>query len=337
MSFQTMAFALAGEIPGLPFPLAQTKIQEALGNIYDDQLWSFQLAESGWLTPGLLFPTGTSGLGPSSGTITTTAYSNQIVGNATAAAAWLAYSLAGTMPLLTQLQIRSPYYSLYNIVAYDGVNTFTIDRLWMEPAGAGQSYMVYQSAFAAPVSDFKRFFELRDTTNAAPLDYWTYSRRDLAIIDPERTIFNIPSYVVPYETDKRAGSSTSGYMLFELWPHPLSILPYTMSYLRRGPSLTLPSDTIPSPLTEELVMWRAREVSYLWKESQKGDDMKRGSGADWHFLAQAAAVEYQKRWKKISDLDRDLCELYWSRFTRNLNGFGEPFATMNNGLNIGRW
>lgn len=328
-----MCFEIAGET-GIPMPLAQTKINEALGTIYDEQIWSFQLRESGWLTPGLLFANGNQ----SSGTITTTAYSNHIVGDATASALWQAYLNAGTLPLLTQFQIRSPYYSLYNIVAYDGVSTFTLDRPWMEPAGSGQAYMIYQAYFAAPVSDFKRFFEVRDTTNAAPLDYWSYSRKDLAIKDPQRTDFDEPAYVVPYEVDNRDGSATAGYMLFELWPHPLSVLPYTMSYLRRGVSLVSPSDTLPSPLTEDMVKWKAREAVYLWKESQKGDGVKRGSGADWRFLAGAAEKEYGKARKRISDRDRDLVDLYFSRFVRDavIAADGEPFATINSMLNVGR-
>jgi len=328
--FQDMAFQLAGEL-GVPMPFARTLINEALGDIYDTQLWSFQMQEAGWLTPGLLFASGTQ----SAGTITTTAQGTTIVGNATAAAAWVAYS---GLPLLTQCQIRSPYYSLYNIVAFDGVNTFTIDRPWMEPAGAGQAYMVYQAYFAAQVSDFKRFLEIRDTSLNNVMDYWTYSRKDLAIIDPQRVVFNNPSYVVPYETDNRANSATSGYMLFELWPHPLSVFPYTYSYLRRGVTLSLPADTIPSPLTEELVKWKAKEAAYLWKESQKGDGVARGSGADFKFLALAAAAESKKKMKSCSDRDRDLAQLYFDRFVRNaaIGSDGEAFATTNSQLNVGR-
>src|SRR6266446_3485331 len=102
MPFQNMVFELAGEVSGLPVPLARSKINEALGTIYDESLWSFQLAESGWLTPGLLFGTGTQ----STGTITVTAYSNQVVGDATAAALWVAYAAGGNRPLLTECQIR---------------------------------------------------------------------------------------------------------------------------------------------------------------------------------------------------------------------------------------
>jgi len=331
MSFADLKFRLVGEVPGIPMPLAGTLINEALGRIYDSQLWSFQIGESNWLTPGLLFSSGTQ----SAGTITATVASDQIVGDATAAALWAAYS---GLPFLTECQLRSPTRSLYNIVAFDGAATLTLDRPWMEPGGTGLAYMIYQAYFPAPVADFKRFFAVRDTTNAAPLSYWTYSQRDLAMLDPQRTNFNNPAYVVPYETDKRVGSATLGYLLLELWPQPLGILPYTFSYLRRGPLLSANTDTVPTPLTEELLMWRAKEVAYQWKESQKGDGMQRGSGADWRFLAESAKREFDNEHKVIRDLDRDLYDLYFDRYVRNtsLGWAGAPFATITGSLNVGR-
>ena len=103
------------------------------------------------------------------------------------------------------------------------------------------------------------------------MDYVTYSQRDLAVVDPERTIFDDPNYIVPFQVDTRPGSATFGNFLFELWPHPLSVLPYTFQFLSRGPSLILPSDTVPYPLTEEALLWRAKECAYVFKEAQKGE------------------------------------------------------------------
>ena len=336
MAFSNMAFTLNGQIPGMEMPLAETTIQDALNYIYDSLLWSFQFKENGWFTPGLQF--GVTSGGQSAGTITATRFTDTVVGDATAAAAWVAYQTAGTLPLLTQYQIRSPYYSLYNIIAFDGVNTFTLDRPWMEPDGAGLAYMVYQAYFPVPVQDFKRFLEIRDTRNAAPIDYWSRSRRDLSVIDPQRTVFNQPAYCVPYEQDARTGSPTLGFMMYELWGHPLSQLPYTFSYLRRGPQLTLPTDTIPYPLTESLVLWRAKEVAYQWKEAQKGDNVARGSGANWLLLSESAGKEYLRELKIISSRDRDMCEVYYNRYIRDaaMGYFGQPFATIVGGLNVGR-
>jgi hypothetical protein len=336
MPYSNMSFSLHGQVPGLEFPLAQSFINEALGHCYDVLMWSFQFKESGWLTPGLLFQVGSPI--QSAGTITATAYSDQIVGDATAAAAWLAYQTAGTLPLLTSFQIRNPFYSIYNIVAFDGVNTFTIDRPWMDVPGAGLTYMVYQCYFPVPVIDFKRFFEIQDPVNAAPIDFWTKTRDDLALDDPQRTNFNLPAFAIPYEVDARAGSPTLGYMLYELWPHPLAVRPYNFAYLRRGDLLSAPTDTVPPPLNEELIMWRAKEVAYQWKEAQKGEGIARGAGADWRFLSERADKEFLKKLKICADLDRDKMMTYFRRFVRYaaIGATGQPFATIGGQLNVGR-
>lgn len=340
MSLNTMARRLSLEVPGISDAYAAILLGEALGHIEDEQMWSFQLAESGWLTPGLLFNSGSgSGAGTSAGTITVTPFSNLVVGDAVASAAWAAYS---SMPFLTQCQIRSPYYSLYNIVGYDTTTnapfgTFTLDRPWMEPGGVAISYMVYQAYFAVPVSNFRRFFAARDTTNNAPMDYWSLSQKDLSVQDPERTIFDDPSYFVPYQTDTRPNSSTLGNMLYELWPHPLSVLPYTFGYLYRGPSLQAPADTVPYPITEDMVLSQARIAAYLWKEAQKGETMERGSGADYKFLAAAAEKRYKEKKKEISARDRDMVDLYFNRWAQELNSSSDDgFATVNSQLNVGR-
>ena len=352
-----MARRMSLEVPGLADTYARVLLNEALHHIEDEQYWSFQLQENGWLTPGLLFNSGPgSGPGQSAGTITATPFSNIIQADATAAAAWQAYSGS---PLLTQFQIRSPYYSLYNIIGFGtgngsgygtggygaggygqgnvGFTYFVIDRPWMEPGGSNLSYMVYQSYFAVPVPDFRRFIAARDTTNNAPMNFWSKTQKDLAVEDPERTIFDQPNYFVPYETDQRPGSSTLGYMLYELWPHPLSVLPYTFGYLRRGPSLVNPSDTVPFPITEEMTLWQAKASAYLFKEAQKGEEVARGSGADYKFLSQFCSARYMEKKKAISMRDRDLVDLYFDRWKPSYYNQGEPFSTINSQLNVGRF
>lgn len=86
-------------------------------------------------------------------------------------------------------------------------------------------------------------------------------------------------------------------------------------------------------------MWRAKEVSYLWKEAQKGDGLERGSGADWRFLSEAANKEYKFRFKTIADRDRDIAMTYFNRFVRYaaLGTLGRPYATITSQLNVGGW
>lgn len=331
------------EIPNLSDIYARTLLNEALGVIEDEQMWSFQCAEANWITPGLLFPSNNAGVANSAGTVTTKIGSNQVIGDTTASAAWAAYVAAPQIAFLTSCQFRNPSYSLYNIIAYDTTTnppfgTLTLDRIWGEPQAAGQPYMIYQAYFPAPVSNFKRFLDARDTTNNYPMDYWSKTQRDLTFEDPQRTIFNDPAYIVPYEVDARVNSATLGYMLYELWPHPLSILPYSFHYVFRGPQLVNPSDTVPYPLTEEVVIEQARVQSYLWKEAQKGENIERGAGADYKFLAQAAEKVYQRKIKPLKIVDSGLLELYLNKFRRDIGPqvSDDGFATNNSGVNIGR-
>jgi hypothetical protein len=352
------------EIPNLSDIYARTLLDEALGVIEDEQMWSFQCRESNWITPGLLFPSNHAAVANSAGTTTMVIGSTQVIGDAVASAAWAAYVASNPFAPLTVCQFRSPYYSLYNIVDYNTTanppfGTLTLDRPWGEPQGSGQAYMIYQAYFPAPVSavtlsgitqtsvnNFRRFTDVRDTTNNYPLDYWSKTQKDLAFEDPQRTIFTDPSYVVPYQIDQRINpntlpaptpSPTFGYMLYELWPHPLSVLPYSYHYIFRGPRLQSPNDTVPYPLTEEVVLEQARVQAYLFKEAQKGENVERGAGADFKFLATASEKVYQRKIKPIKIIDSGLLELYVNKFRVDFaSSEDDGYATTNNGLNIGR-
>lgn len=345
MSLNSMSKRMTLEIPNLSDIYARSLLDEALGVIEDECMWSFQCQESNWITPGLLFPKGGSGSpGTSVGTVTVKIGSNQAIGDTVASAAWATYAASSPFAPLAVCQFRNPSYSLYNIILYDTTSnppfgTLTLDRNWGEPGGSLQPYMIYQAYFPAPVADFRRFLDVRDTTNNYPLDYWSKSQKDLAFEDPQRTIFNDPAYVVPYQQDARPQSPTLGYPLFELWPHPLSILPYSYHYVRRGVRLQNPTDSVPYPLTEEVVIEQARVQAYLWKEAQKGENVERGAGADYKFLAQAAEKVYKRKIAPIKTIDRGLLELYLNNRRPNYGPqvSDDGFATMNSGVNVGRF
>jgi len=329
MSFYTMAKKLTGEVPKTPEALAQIKINDGLGAIYDQSDWSFQTQYAGWLCPGLV---------ANQGTFTTTPYQNTVIANATATAVLAAYVAP---PFLTTLQYRDPARAIYNIVGYDTTSnppfaTLTLDRPWMEPtSGPGQPYMIYQAYFVAPVQDFRKFLEVRDTTDAGRLNFWSYSQADLARRDPQRTQFADPAYVVQVGVDMRPGSSTPGWQMFELWPQQLSNVPYSFSYKRRGPMLVNMADTVPYPLTEELVEWKAKEVLLQYKAAQ-AEEKSKGGGAGWMVLAGAAKKEYDERFSFILPVDINLrndnldrVEGY-DRWGRN-----RPYSNNLGGLNMG--
>lgn len=418
MAFRNMIQEILG-VAGMNRGLAATRINEALEKIQNENVWSFQLKDGGWLTANMLGGPNTSFLSP--GTITVIPFSTQIIGDAVATAAWIAP--VPYPPFLTQQQIRSPYYSLYNIIALgnapagtiayltiftagsgqtpgtytvsgvggggsgaqasitvdatgtvtiqpvlvsagsgyinpDGspnLPTFTvpgggvsatftpvlnaaitIDRPWMEPPQAGGTYLIYQAYYPAPPG-WKRWYAIRDTTNNNMMDFWTKTQIDLANDDPQRSIFDQPYYVVPYEIDQRPGSATLGQMLFELWPHPICQFPYSFNCQCNWPKLSGPNDTVPYPLTEELVKERAYEMVYLWKEGQKGDNQERGSGSDNKFLAQAHKTEYNELIKQLRIMDRHIADTYFTKARMSAPFGGEPFATVNGQVNVGGW
>jgi hypothetical protein len=217
------------------------------------------------------------------------------------------------------------------------IATLTIDRPWMEPAQISSGYLVYQCYFAMPAG-FKRHYQWRDTTNNNNLDFWSMTQIDLAEEDAERTIFDEPLYVVPYGPDTRPGSATYGQWLVELWAGPITELPYTFQCQCNWPLLQNPNDTVPFPLTEELVKLRTYELLCLWKEMQKGDNMERGAGANWQFLAKAYHDEYENRLKRIRIMDRHLVDVYFQkmqRFPEATNSDG--YATIEGQINVGSW
>lgn len=209
-----------------------------------------------------------------------------------------------------------------------------LDRPWMEPAQLNAGYMAYQAYFAAPPG-FKRWYNIRDTTNNNYMDWWTKTQEDLSDEDAERTFFDEPLYVVPYQQDTRPGSATYGQMLFELWPHPITELPYTFGCECNWAPFVDPTDIVPYPLTEEIVKLRAMEMMSLWKETQKGDDMERGSGSDWKFAMGAFRAEYTDRLKRCRIMDRHLVDLYFTKMKRLPATQGSPYATVSGQLNVG--
>lgn len=320
-------------IPGVTARQAQGFINEALYAIYDDQLWSWQIQTTGWYAPGLLVGNAANNTSP--GTITATLGSNLITGDATASAAWSAV----TYPFFTSYQIRLPDYNLYSIWNVDATNpnavVLTLDRNWMEPGGTGLGYMAYQAYFPLPVPDLKRFEVVRDLTNNRDMNYWDFTQQSLALEDPQRTVYQNPTRVVPYQNDGNPNSPTYGNMLYELWPHPLAPLPYAVNFLRQGPLLVNATDKPPYPLTEDAVVWRAFEFAYQFKEESKGDSLARGSGANWMLLMKSAEDQYERRIKAIRQTDRNLVDLYRTKLNRNSGASGPYYNATTGALSIG--
>ena len=339
MSLFSVSYNLTRLVPDTPLSRSQTGVVRALEAIYDQCDWSWQKGFSGWLAPGVIFQ---------EGSFTTTPYSNQIVADATATAELVAYT---GNPLITQLQYRNPAYAIYDIVGYDsgsnddspnpGFVTLTLDRPWMEPTtGPGQPFMIYQVYFVAPVQDFRKFISIQDFTNDQPIDFWSMTQAQLAVDDPQRQNFSIPQYVVPAGIDQRSGSSTLGWQRFELWPHQGNYCPYTLNYRRRGQLPKGASDPLwqqgpQAPITENMLEYKAKQILLLDKSAFM-ESKAPGSGKGMLLLSEMAKKQYYELFGQVLAIDLNLDGENFTQ-TRQPGVWqrGNPYATMNRGLNLG--
>ena len=322
-------------VPNTPLARSQTAVRRALEAIYNQTDWAFQKGFSGWLAPGMVF----NGVG----TFTTTPYSNQVIADATATAALIAYT---GQPLITQLQYRNPAFAIYDIVGYDyntinpGFVTLTLDRPWMEPgSGTGQPYYIYQHYFVSPVEDFRKWIAIQDFTNDQPLDFWSLTRADLANLDPQRQDQSLPTNVVPAGIDQRAGSATYGWQRFELYPWQGNLCPYTLSYRRRGQLPGVLSDWMTmypeAPITENMVEFKAKEI-LLQDKAAEMEAKTPGSGKGMMLLAEMAKKQYYEYFGQVLAIDLNLDGENFTHVNQpgKWNG-SQSFATLGGRLNLG--
>lgn len=316
MPYLQMYSELRGSVPKLPLPLAKTLVNRAYADIRRQNLWSFQVYESNWIAPALL----NTGL-----TTTLVQGSNAVVFNATAAAAIIA-SITAYNPI-NQRQFRVGISTVCNIIAFDGVNTITLDRGFPDPVTSpSAAYQIYQVYYPAPFQDHLSFVAVRDMVNFTDLildkdEAWLNEQ------DPQRTWYYFPTHVVPYllGTDP-ANTSTYQFPLFELWGVPLSNRAYQLYGIRKGTDLVNNSDTIPPQITEEAVIAMAKYYAYEWAEANKGAQ-PRNQGSDWKFLMGETKSRYADLYRKLRQQDRELID-NWFRVRRSAL-YGKYYAQYN--------
>ena len=183
MAFGNMIAEMRGCVGGYSAGLARTHLQNAWSDIRNMSGWSFQLFSGGFGTPGLT----------NAGSVTVTYGSDQVTGDAAASTAWAIASIPNS--LLTQQQFRVNVGTIYNIIAFDGVSTLTLDRPYYDKsAGSGQNYSIYQCYFPVPFSDFLAWESVVDINNAIDLmaNRAKKFRDNADQFDPQRQIFSNP-------------------------------------------------------------------------------------------------------------------------------------------------
>lgn len=316
-----MVNELQGNVTGVDAAYAKTLINEAYGDVRRLGGWSWQLQQTGFTVPGAL----------STGTVTLQFGSPAVVGDSNAAAAWLTPGIGSQYgALLTQRQFRSGGTSgagtMYDIIAFDGVNTLTLDRPFSDPltnmtgaAVTGQEYFIYQPYIAAPVKDFRRWLSVFDIANSG----WLFvkgDRREVGLSDPQRQIFANPDRLLALGTDARANSSTKGYQRYELWPGPQNQYLYQAWFVRFGEDLVNLTDELPVGIPESMVKALARYRCYEQAEANKDPANPRGAGADYRFLMGAALKQYESELKQARLEDRDKCDIFFSTMRRFRGG-----------------
>ena len=146
-TFATVWKQLLLRCPSAPPLLAQSWVVNAFRRLNERRLWSFDTEFSQFLFANAV----------TAGQPTVTFASNQVVGDATAAAAWVAVGQA-----LVGRQFRAGNNNpIYDIVAFDGVNTLTLGDVWGGSTSSTTTYAIYNAYQTVP-ANFKSFQSLWD-------------------------------------------------------------------------------------------------------------------------------------------------------------------------------
>lgn len=282
---QELANEVLGYVPKLSILLAEKMVQDAWRKIRDSRQWGFLRVEGSLDVPDLI----------STGTVTATQFSTSVVGDAAAGAAWAAV----TLPLLTLRQFRLAAGSpIYNITAFDGSVTLTLDRAYTGATAAASTYEIYQCYYKTPVKDFLRWRSLHN-----PLQGYRFRRRNLHRKqeeinrrDPQRGSSGTPMWAAAYK------HSIDGYPLFELWPHPTSASNSLMCVAqRRGVDLGATEDC-PEAIPADLLAVATRLQAYEWALANNKSGTK---GPEWSRLISVATQDYEGTLKRARVQDEE--------------------------------
>lgn len=295
MTLDDAASELTGWVSKLPPDLAKTLVNRAYRGICNARLWSFLVEGAQVFTPALL----------SDGTVSVTQFSDQVTGDATASAAWLAQVLSTGAPF-TSRQFRvstsGPYYS---ITAVDVSNPAAIILTisdgpsalgYTGTTSASASYQIVRAYITPPSADFKKWISVYDPASGYPLVI-NKQQADINRKDPLRSSQGQPFWVANYRTD------SSGQPMFELWPTSTFEKAFAVLYEKRGVNLAS-TESFPGVLTEQLVISKALVEAGMWGLAQQGS-MPELRGPDWRFFITKGELTYAEQLKECKKVDEN--------------------------------
>ena len=289
-SFLELTRELSGSIPKLSDLLAANLINQSYAELRDSRRWSWLMAESAFVVPPLL----------SGGTVTVTAFSNQVQADATAMAV-LNAAVFGPPPLVgRQFRIST---TVYNIVAYDATaGVLTLDRPYLETSGTVPNWSVYQCYYPAPSADFLKFVSILNPVSGYSISEercgWTKEQIDRR--DPQRGATGDAYYAAFYRTDP-----SSGLPVYELWPCPVNAVGMPYLYQRRGEDLVNDDDALPLTINTYSFMQLAHYHGCMWADKNAGrfPELAR---INWLALATGHLNVYQKWLQKAKIADDEI-------------------------------
>jgi hypothetical protein len=321
-----MTSELTELVPAMSRIRARRLINRAFKYVQDSCMWSFQLGQGGFSTPGVT----------TAGTFTCALGQNTVVGDAVASAAWLALPLYWAATLQ---QIRAQGFSIYSVIALDATNpnavVLTLDRPFVDPLAfyTGVGYQMFMAYIPAPPR-FKRWLTIADMFNCWALDLNT-SRRTIDLSDPARLYTSNPAMALGLGRDVRPGSSTYGQQLYELYPNPQTEISYQTYYVAEAPYLVNNSDTLPEPITEEVVTQKALTWAYRDAEARRDIMAAKGAGANFLGLKKDSETDFLARLKTMRLLDRDAVDSYMIDMKRATSGLFPYYNAVAGSANMG--
>jgi hypothetical protein len=313
MSWGTMSSELTGQCP-VNINFAFILVNRAWRQIQRQYLWSF-------LWGDCAIPT----IAPvSTGTVTTTLGSATVTADATAKTAWAAIGLI--TPVAT-LQFRVGTGTIYNILNYDSVGgTITLDKIFVDPgAGAGNGYSLQLFYPSAPVQDFLWWEEFKDPVTGYNLGIYK-TRGEVDEDDPQRVSLGIPADVIPYQINP-----VTGFPQYEIWPAPAG-LTYVGQYYRSGSDFVSPTDTVASPLGEDVVLEKAKYLAYEWCEANKDKLQPAQRQGDFRYLMGQSKKEFDGLINDYILKDETFSRRHIIKNPQNRNGLVLPWVSQKQGL-----
>lgn len=274
MAYADYVAELVGTVPRMSALHASQVLNRAWRRVRDGRLWSFQfICDAQLFCPDAIV----------GGSVSVTFGSNKVIADPVAAAAFNAVALANpplASPVLgvgRQLRVGSlngvstPTGPNYNIVAWDGIDTLTIDKPYGEHTIARAAYQVLKCYYAPPAPPpfsnlqpdlkFVRYVVITNKYSGyaifGPNLYWSQAQLDA--IDPQRGGQGDAYIMANYMTNQL------GQPVMELYPNPVRFTTYNASYYSRWPDLSSNQD-LPQVSYElpDLVMFQSKALASDW-------------------------------------------------------------------------